>query len=117
MEYFAENRLESSREPKLKQEDYEAERRQIYYILERLQQTQEQFSAHGCSNLLVGDDDSNVIDISQYLNSENNKNNGTMLDLLSQVTEQHTILSVNVIELLAELQLKNSQINLHQTQL
>ena len=87
MEYFAENRLESSRNPKLKQEDCEAERRQMYFILERLRRTQEQFSAHGCSNLLVGDNDSNVIEISQYLNSENGKNNGTVLDLLSQVTE------------------------------
>jgi len=83
----------------------QSEKTKIFYIIERVRQTQQLFMQHKCTDLLMGKDQSSWINIDDYVEN----NNKTLLDLLGQIMDQHDSLSVNVIHFLAQIHLKDTQ--------
>lgn len=83
----------------------QSEKTKIFYIIERIRQTQQLFMHHKCTDLLMGKDQSSWINIDDYVEN----NNKTLLDLLGQIMDQHDSLSVNVIHFLAQIHLKETQ--------
>lgn len=83
----------------------QAEKTKIFYIIERIRHTQQLFMKHKCTELLMGKDQCSWINIDDYVEN----NNKTLLDLLGQIMDQHDSLSVNVIHFLAQIHLKDTQ--------
>lgn len=83
----------------------QSEKTKIFYVIERIRQTQQLFTQHQCPELLTGQDQSSWINIDDYVEN----NNKTLLDLLGQIMDQHDSLSVNVIHFLAQIHLKDTQ--------
>ena len=83
----------------------QSEKTRIFYIIERIRHTQQLFVHHKCAELLTGKEQSSWINIDDYVEN----NNKTLLDLLGEIMDQHDSLSVNVIHLLAQVHLKETQ--------
>ena len=82
----------------------QSEKTKIFYVLERIRQTQQLFMQHQCTELLAGQGQASWINVDDYVED----NNKTLLDLLGQITDQHDSLSVNVIHFLAQIHLKDT---------